>query len=232
VNARLVNSCFHPVRADAGGVLLKSGLPEPLCRWRALTQHLTDPILGRRPWRRPPYSEQRTKEPTVTQPLEQSQQVWLTADAFDKLKSELAELSGPVRAELSRRIGEARDEGDLRENGGYQAAKEEQGKVEARIRQLESMLERAKVGAAPDDGLVEPGMKITVSFAGDDETMTFLLGSREMLAVDASVDIDVYSPQSPLGNAIMGKRSGDDATYTAPNGKQLTVHIVDAVPFK
>lgn len=168
----------------------------------------------------------------MTQPLEQSQQVWLTADAFDKLKSELAELSGPVRAELSRRIGEARDEGDLRENGGYQAAKEEQGKVEARIRQLESMLERAKVGAAPDDGLVEPGMKITVSFAGDDETMTFLLGSREMLAVDASVDIDVYSPQSPLGNAIMGKRSGDDATYTAPNGKQLTVHIVDAVPFK
>ncbi len=167
----------------------------------------------------------------MTQHVEQSQEVWLTPEAYDKLRSELAQLKGPVRSELSRRIGEARDEGDLRENGGYQAAKEEQGKVEARIRQLEGMLERARVGEAGGDGTIEPGTKVSVTFAGDDEPMTFLLGSREMLGTDAKVDIDVYSPQSPLGAALLGKHAGETATYDAPNGRSLSVTIVDAVPF-
>jgi transcription elongation factor GreA len=165
----------------------------------------------------------------VTHPVDQSQEVWLTRDAFGKLRAELEDLKGRVRSELSRRIGEARDEGDLKENGGYQAAKEEQGKVEARIRQLEGMLERARVGEATNDGRVEPGVKVTIAFAGDPEPMTFLLGSREM--VGAGVDIDVYSPQSPLGSALLGKYKGDTGTYSAPNGKSLTVEILDAVPF-
>lgn len=165
----------------------------------------------------------------MTQPVEQSQEIWLTHEAFDKLRAELEDLKGPVRTELSRRIGEARDEGDLRENGGYQAAKEEQGKVEARIRQLEGMLERARVGEAANDGLVEPGMKVTITFEGDPEPITFLLGSREM--VGAGVDIDVYSPQSPMGSALLGKYKGDTGSYTAPNGKNVTVEILDAVPF-
>jgi transcription elongation factor GreA len=165
----------------------------------------------------------------VTQPVEQSQEVWLTPEAYDKLRAELEDLKGRVRSELSRRIGEARDEGDLRENGGYQAAKEEQGKVEARIRQLDGMLERARVGEAANDGRVEPGMKVTVTFVGDPDPMTFLLGSREM--VGAGVDVDVYSPQSPLGAALLGKYKGDTATYAAPNGKSVNVEILDAVPF-
>lgn len=158
--------------------------------------------------------------------------VWLTQDGYDQLKSELEHLKGPARAEITQRISEARDEGDLKENGGYHAAKDEQGKIEARIRQLEDMLRRARVGDDPkDDGVVEPGMKVSITFAGDDDVETFLLGSRELLALDTSVDIDVYSPQSPLGAAIMGKKKGDKATYEAPNGKDVTVEIVAAEPF-
>jgi transcription elongation factor GreA len=167
----------------------------------------------------------------VTQPTDENV-IWLTQEAHDRLKAELDHLQGPVRAELSRRIGEARDEGDLKENGGYHAAKDEQGKTEAQIRKLQDMLRRARVGSTPSaNGVVAPGMKVTIRFAGDDDIETFVLGSRELLALDDSVDIEVYSPQSPLGSAISGMRKGDEATYTAPNGREVTVEIVDAVPF-
>ena len=137
-----------------------------------------------------------------------------------------------MRSEIVSRISAARDEGDLKENGGYHAAREEQGKTEARIRQLEDMLRRAEVGETPaDDGVVEPGMKVTYRFVGepDDEVETFLLGAREM--EDTTDGLKVYSPQSPLGSAIIGHQTGDSVTYQAPNGKLLQVEIVDAVPF-
>ena len=114
----------------------------------------------------------------MTQQTEQNT-VWLTQDAYDKLRAELENLKGPVRQEIVNRISAARDEGDLSENGGYHAAREEQGKNEGRIRQLEATLDRAKVGETPpDDGVVEPGMVVTYRFVGDadDETETFLLG--------------------------------------------------------
>jgi transcription elongation factor GreA len=136
-----------------------------------------------------------------------------------------------VRSEIISRISAAREEGDLKENGGYHAAREEQGKAEARIRQLEDMLRRAEVGETPaDDGVVEPGMKVTTRFVGDDATEMFLLGAREM-ADTTSDDIEVFSPQSPLGAAIIGAKRGDTVTYAAPNGKQLKVEIVEAVPY-
>jgi len=154
--------------------------------------------------------------------------IWLTQEAFDKLHAELENLKGPVRQEVIDRISSARDEGDLKENGGYHAAREEQGKVEGRIRQLEDMLRRAEVGETPaDDGTVSPGMKVTYRFVGDDEDETFLLGAREI----EDDSIQVYSPQSPLGSAILGAKKGDTVTYTAPNGKDLRVEIVDAVPY-
>jgi len=157
--------------------------------------------------------------------------IWLTQDAFDKLQDELEHLRGPVREQIVARISAAREEGDLRENGGYHAAKEEQGKTEARIRQLEDMLRRAEVGETPaDDGVVEPGMKVTYKFAGDadDDAETFLLGAREMAD---TTNMQVFSPQSPLGSAIIGKRTGETVPYTAPNGKTLEVEILDAVPY-
>jgi transcription elongation factor GreA len=166
----------------------------------------------------------------VTQPTVENV-IWLTQEAFDKLNDELDHLKGPARAEISRRIADAREEGDLRENGGYHAAREEQSKAEARITQLEDMLARAKVGERPsNDGTVEAGMQVTVKFA-DGETETFLLGAREVLLLDSSVDMSVYSPQSPLGSAILGKTPGDSATFKAPNSRDVTVEIIDAKPF-
>ena len=156
--------------------------------------------------------------------------IWLTQQTFDRLNAELEDRRGPIRAEIVDRISSARDEGDLKENGGYHAAREEQGKVEARIRQLEDMLRRAQVGETPaDDGVVEPGMKISYRFVGDDEVETFLLGAREM--EETTAGLQVFSPQSPLGSAIIGARRGETVTYAAPNGKQLEVEIVDAVPY-
>jgi transcription elongation factor GreA len=151
---------------------------------------------------------------------------WLTQEAYDRLKEELDFLSGEGRAEIVKRIEAAREEGDLRENGGYHAAKDEQGKREARIRQLQQLLESAQVGQAPpDDGVVEPGMLVTARLGGDE--VQFLLGSREV----AGDGIEVYSEKSPLGAAILGKRAGDTATYVTPRGKELTVEVVDAKPY-
>ncbi|MFJ9628604.1 transcription elongation factor GreA [Streptomyces sp. NPDC091280] len=155
---------------------------------------------------------------------------WLTQEAYTKLKEELAYLSGPAREEVTAKIAAAREEGDLRENGGYHAAKEEQGKQELRIRQLVQLLEKAKVGEAPAsaDGAVAPGMVVTIAFDGDeDDTMTFLLASREY----ASADIETYSPQSPLGSGVLGHKVGEVAQYELPNGKQASVTILKADPY-
>ena len=152
---------------------------------------------------------------------------WLTREAYGRLREELDHLSGPGRAEMSRRIEQAREEGDLRENGGYHAAKEEQGKREARIRQLQQLLDSAQVGEAPmaPSGVVAPGTVVTARVAG--EQMRFLLGSREV----AGDGIEVYSERSPLGAAINGKRKGDVTSYTAPSGRQVEVEVVDTEPF-
>ncbi|GAA2604424.1 transcription elongation factor GreA [Actinomadura fulvescens] len=154
---------------------------------------------------------------------------WLTQEAYDRLKSELDHLSGPGRIEIAAKIEAAREEGDLRENGGYHAAKEEQGKIEGRILQLQSILENARVGEAPrTEGVVGPGMTVTVAFQGDDEEVTFLLASRE----ESGAPIDVYSPKSPLGAAINGKKVGEKASYSLPNGRSMTVEILDATPYQ
>ena len=156
--------------------------------------------------------------------------VWLTQEAYDKLQAELDDLRGPKRQEIIEKIAAARDEGDLKENGGYHAAKDEQGKQEARIRQLEDMLRRAEVGETPpDDGVVEPGMVVTVDF-GDGAEEELLLGARENLTEGDT--LDVYSPESAMGAAINGKSKGDTVSYTAPTGKEFSVEIVDAEPYK
>jgi transcription elongation factor GreA len=153
---------------------------------------------------------------------------WLTQEAYDQLRAELDHLSGPARAEITQKIEAAREEGDLKENAGYHAAREEQGKMELRIRQLNQLLERAQVGAAPaDNGVVGPGMVVTIAWDGDeDDTTTFLLGSREA----ASSDLETYSPQSPLGRAIDSRKIGESATYELPNGRKATVKILSAKP--
>ena len=147
---------------------------------------------------------------------------WLTQEAFDRRKAELEQLEGEGRTEIAKKIELAREEGDLKENGGYHAAKEEQGKIEARIRVLTELIRHAVVGEAPQSsGVVEPGTVITATVLGDDET--FLLGSREIVG---DSDLDVYSEGSPLGAAIMGLKIGDETSYLAPNGKSIPVKIL------
>ena len=130
------------------------------------------------------------------------------------------------------RIAQARDEGDLRENGGYHAARDEQAKNEARIKQLKHLLETAQIGEAPvDDGVVSHGMVIEAEVAG--RTLKFLLGSREIEdTLPAGSDLKVFSEKSPLGAAIMGAKQGDEVSYTAPNGKELSAKIVSVTPYQ
>src|SRR5690625_2373554 len=152
---------------------------------------------------------------------------WLTQAAYDRLKNELDQISGPYRQEIVDRIEAARDEGDLRENAGYHAAREEQSKNEGRIQELKALLENAEVGeAAADDGIVKPGMLIECKLAGNE--MKFVLGSRE-IAADSG--IEVYSVASPLGSAIEGHEAGETVTYQAPNGKDIEVELTSVTPY-
>jgi len=153
---------------------------------------------------------------------------WLTQEAYDRLKNEHDALV-TNRPAMAAEINERREEGDLKENGGYHAAKEEQGKQEARIRQLEELLRHAKVGEAPTaEGVAGPGMLVTVRFDDDDETERFLIGSREEAI---SGDLEVYSSASPLGKALTGARIGDKCQYATPAGKTMHVTLVDATRY-
>lgn len=127
--------------------------------------------------------------------------VWMTPEALAALEAELARIEVPDATDADK----------------------------ARAIELRELIRRAETGSKPDDGLVEPGMKVSVKFA-DGETATFLLGSREILAAVGG-DIDVYSPTSPLGAAITGSSVGDTVAYAAPSGAQIQVEITEAVPF-
>jgi len=154
------------------------------------------------------------------------QTTWLTQEAHDRLSAELDEAKGPRRADIVAKIEAAREEGDLKENGGYHAAKDEQGKLEARIRQLTQLLRDAQVGAAPTaTGVAGPGMVVEVRY-DDGDTESFLIGSREDKA-----DVPVYSANSPLGIALTGATTGEKVSYQLPNGTSTTVELLSAEPY-
>lgn len=154
---------------------------------------------------------------------------WLSKDAYDRLQAELDELIA-ARPAIAAEINARREEGDLRENGGYHAAREEQGKHEARIRYLQELLRTAQVGEAPTTDAVAPGTVVTIHFDDDPEdTETFLLGSRE---IAATTNLTVYSPESALGKAILGSRTGQTVTYTAPSGAEIKATVVRIEPFE
>ena len=153
---------------------------------------------------------------------------WLSQDAHDRLQAELSELIAH-RPVIAAEINARREEGDLRENGGYHAAKEEQGKQEARIRYLQELLRTAQVGEAPTSDEIGPGTVVTIYFDDDtDDTETFLLGSRE---ISSTTDLTVYSPESALGQAIAGAHAGQTVTYTAPSGADIKVTVVSFEAF-
>ena len=151
--------------------------------------------------------------------------ILLTQEAYDKLKEELTWREGEYRDEITERIAAARAEGDLSENGGYQAAREEQGKNEGRINELIVKLRNAKILEAPEAGLVGNGSVVTMDMTGRE--MVVVLGSRD---IAVATDYDVISPESPIGAAIMGAHAGDTVSYQAPNGREISVTIKDAKP--
>ncbi|MBM7771879.1 transcription elongation factor GreA [Actinokineospora baliensis] len=157
-----------------------------------------------------------------------TQVTWLTQEAYNRLKHELDELieNRPV---IAQKINTSREEGDLKENGGYHAAREEQGQQEARIRHLQELLRGAKVGEAPaNDGIAEPGMVLTVRYDGEDDEEVFLLATREE---GGEGELEVYSPESPLGRALLGAKEGETREYELPNGKTQKVILTKAVPY-
>ena len=158
----------------------------------------------------------------------ETSKTWLSQDAHDRLQAELDQLIAD-RPLIAAEINARREEGDLRENGGYHAAREEQGKQEHRILYLKEFLRNSEVGEAPDANEVGPGMVVTIYFDDDQaDTETFLLGSRE---ISSTTDLTVYSPESALGTAILGAKEDQTVTYTAPSGADIKVTVVKFAPF-
>lgn len=150
---------------------------------------------------------------------------WLTQEAYDRLQQELTERTEVTRTRITKLIEAAREEGDLRENGGYHAAKEDQGRNEARIRELKHLLEHAKVGR-PDDaaeGAITHGSTVTIEFPGGDQERMYVASREEK----AHTDLEICSPESPLGKALMGQHTGAEVSYELPNGRNMTVKIVE-----
>ena len=153
--------------------------------------------------------------------MAENNHTFLTQEAFDRLSADLERMSTVDREEIVARIAQARDEGDLKENSGYHAARDQLGLLEAKIRDLKEMLKNAQIGEVPESsGVVEIGTVITATIAGDEST--FFIGSRE---IAAGTDYDAYSPESPLGQAILGLKVGDKTSFTAPSGKEIAVSI-------
>lgn len=160
--------------------------------------------------------------------MSETQVTWLTQEAYDRLKAELDELVAN-RPVIAAKINEAREEGDLRENGGYHAAREEQGQIESRIRQLQELLRTAQVGDVPtESGIAKPGSVLTVRYDGEDDTEQFLLANREE---GAHGSLEVYSPNSPLGQALLDAKVGETREYELPGGGTMKVTLVNAEPF-
>ncbi|MDR0628031.1 MAG: transcription elongation factor GreA [Bifidobacteriaceae bacterium] len=152
---------------------------------------------------------------------------WLTQEAHDRLVEELRSLQGEGMAEVVKKIEAARAEGDLKENGGYHAAREEQAKMAGRIASLKALLDNAQVGQAPtDSSSVQPGMVVTATIGG--QKRDFLLGSRE---VAGGSNLTVYSEQSPIGAALIGAKIGENRSYLTPNGKEVSVTVNAVTPY-
>src|SRR5476651_2562845 len=149
----------------------------------------------------------------------------LSQQAYDRLHEELAERSGPRRLEISAWIERAREHGDIKENADYDAAKNEQGHNESRIRQLEQILRNAVVGEDAPGDVVAPGTIVEILMEGDDAPTTYLVGSIE----ERHDTFDVLSTSSPLGQALLGRAPGETVSYEGPR-RNFQVEIVSVRP--
>src|SRR3954462_723084 len=154
------------------------------------------------------------------------EQSHLSRHAHDRLQEGRKHRSGPLRREISERIERARELGDLKENADYDAAKNEQGLNEARVRQLEAMLRDVEIVEGGGGDVVEAGVIVEVRVAGDDDTQSYLIGSIE----ERHDEYDVLSTSAPMGQAILGHRPGDTVSYQTPKGQSLDVQVVTIRP--
>lgn len=157
--------------------------------------------------------------------MAEQETVLLTKGAYDKMKKELELREGEMRREITQKIKEARAEGDLSENGGYQAAKEEQGRNEGRIVELTQKLRSAKILSIPDDGRVHVGSVVKLKVANQE--VEFLVGSRDLACAN---DKKGVSPDSPMGAAILDHKAGDVVSYRAPGGREMKAEILEVSP--
>lgn len=148
-------------------------------------------------------------------------QIQLSRDTYDRLKAELEDLSTRGRVDIARAIEAARALGDLSENGDYHAAKEEQGKMEGRIRHLEALIKNAEIVEGGESDVVVTGSIVGIKYEGDDDSERYLIGSIE----ERHDDLEVISPGSPLGKALLGHKIGDIVDFEAP-ARVLKVEIV------
>ena len=148
-------------------------------------------------------------------------ETWLSQEAHDRLLAELETLKTEGRESIAAEIEVARAHGDLRENAEYHAAKDEQGKMEARIRQLEALLRDARIGQPTDTGEVRQGLVVVLDVEGDEEI--YLIGSRE----DQHDEFEILSADSPMGTAVLGARPGDTVSFETPTGMVLEVTVRD-----
>ncbi|MGH8934686.1 MAG: GreA/GreB family elongation factor [Acidimicrobiia bacterium] len=151
---------------------------------------------------------------------------WLTPEAYQKLRQELDQLETEGRRHMEERLAEARTQGDIRESADYEAAKEEQGLMEARIRHLRDLLQRAEVGRPEDTGAVAVGSLVRVADPHGEET-EYLVAPTE----NRVPGYQLASPEGPLGRALLGARPGDEVTYQAPGGT-FTVRVTGVRPFQ
>lgn len=146
----------------------------------------------------------------------------LSRTAYERLKDEYDDLTTRGRIEIAHLIEKARELGDLSENGDYHAAKEHQGLMEGRIRQLERMLENAEIVEADRGGQVAAGSVVEIRYEGDDDTERYLIGSIE----ERHDDLEVLTPGSPLGQALLGATQGETVAFESPTGATLAVEVV------
>ena len=156
---------------------------------------------------------------------ENDKDILLTQEAYDKMKEELAWREGEYRDEILAKVSAARAEGDLSENGGYQAAREAQRVNQGRIDELTVKLRHAKILTAPPEGKVGDGSLVTLDIMGREKV--FVLGKRDL---SIATDHDIISPESPIGAAINGANAGDTVSYKAPNGREISVTIKESKP--
>jgi transcription elongation factor GreA len=153
--------------------------------------------------------------------MSEERKIPLTQRAYDRLTEEMAYLEGEGRAKVIEEIARARSHGDISENAEYHAAKDQQGIQEARLRQVRHMLDNAEIIQGDDDDVVKPGKLVTIRYAEEEEPETYLLGLRE----EKGGDHDVLTPDSPVGQALVGHSPGERVSATVPAG-DLVLEIV------